>query len=501
MAALEMNAEYFGVSTLQMMENAGNFVARMIASRFKPEGTRVIIFAGIGGNGGDGLVAARHLACLGFRVEVILVGKPDEIRREIVRKNWEAIQFMSDSVKTTVAYDSFLISKAEGEVVVDALLGTGAKGPLKHPILQAVKVFNEMEGFKIAVDLPTGVDSDSGEVVNEAVRADLTITLHKSKKGLMKAKDYVGELVVADIGVPKEAETYVGPGDVLLVRKPRLQESHKGDYGRLLVVGGSETFSGAPTLAAMAAMRVGVDLGYVAAPYETAHDIASLSPSLITLKLEGDHLASRNVAFIRGFIERSTAVVMGPGLGLHKETIEAMRELVEIVGRAKIPLLLDADALKAFAEFKWRVDFPLVLTPHAGEYRILTGEELPSEMEKKIEHVRKTADELNAVILLKGPVDIISDGKRVKLNRIIHNPGMTVGGTGDVLSGIVGAFLSQGFNPFESAVAGVFINGAAGDFVAHEKGYHMLPTDLIKWIPKVMDNPISHIQVRRLPIS
>ena len=143
----------------------------------------------------------------------------------------------------------------------------------------------------------------------------------------------------------------------------------------------------------------------------------------------------------------------------------------------------------------------MVLTPHAGEYQILTGDQLPETIHEKVAHVKKMARELGAVILLKGSVDIITDGERVKLNKYAHNPGMTVGGTGDVLSGIVGAFLSQGFEPFQSAVAGAFINGAAGDFVAYERGYHLLPTDLIELIPKVIDDPMSHMKVRRMPFQ
>ncbi len=496
MAALETNAEYFGVSTLQLMENAGSAVAREIARRFDIK-NRITFFAGTGGNGGDGLVAARHLSCLGYTVDLVLVGRSDHIVREIVKKNWEAIRFMTDSVAIVIADDSSLIPKVESKVAVDALLGTGAHGPLQHPILDAVRALNEAPSFKVAVDIPTGVNSDTGHVSNDAVKADLTITFHRLKKGLLEAKDYVGELVVADIGIPREAETYVGPGDVLLTRKPRLQETHKGDYGYLLVIGGSETFSGAPMLAAMAALRVGVDVVYVASPSETAHDIASMSPNLITVKLNGDHLIPENISVLKGFLDRSTAVVMGPGLGLHKETIAAVKELVETISRLKRPLLLDADALKAFAEFKYRVDFPLVFTPHAGELQILTGKTLPLRLNEKIEQVSGTAEELNATVLLKSPVDVISDGNRVKLNKVVHNPGMTVGGTGDVLSGIVGALLSQGFNPFRAAVSGVFINGAAGDFAVHERGYHILATDLIDWIPKVMDEPMSHIAVRQ----
>jgi NAD(P)H-hydrate epimerase len=189
---------------------------------------------------------------------------------------------------------------------------------------------------------------------------------------------------------------------------------------------------------------------------------------------------------------------MGPGLGLHKETRMAVKELIKIVEKSKIPLLLDADALKACAEFKFHVDFPCVLTPHSGEFQILTGKEVLKDVGEKIEQVSETAKELNTTILLKGPVDIVSNGIKTKINKIVHNPGMTVGGTGDVLSGIVGALLSQGFDPFRAAVAGVFINGAAGDFAAQERGYHLWPTDLIEWIPTVMEDPMSHIDVRQV---
>ncbi len=499
MKALEMNGEYFGVSRLQMMENAGRALATEVDSRVSDEESKIIIFAGVGGNGGDGFVAARHLACFGRDVTLVVVGRPDQIQRDEVKKNWKAIQFMTDSLQTIIAGDSALIPNLDGDIVLDALLGIGARGPLRPPILHAVKRINELHGFTVAIDVPTGVNADTGAVSNEAVKADLTITFHKPKRGLYEAEAYVGELVVANIGLPQEVETNVGPGDVSLVWKPRSPVAHKGDFGRLLVVGGSETYSGAPALAALAALRVGVDIAYIASPLPTAHDIASMFPSFITVKLEGSWLSPRNVTTVKRFINRSTAVVLGPGLGLHKETFEAVSELIKIIEDAKIPLLLDADGLKAFAELKHKVDFPLVLTPHAGEYQILTGDKLPEVIHQKVTHVKKTARELGAVVLLKGPIDIITDGERLKLNKYAHNPGMTVGGTGDVLSGIVGAFLSQGFGPFYSAVAGAFINGAAGDFVAYERGYHMLPTDLIEVLPKVIDDPMSHTKVRRIP--
>ncbi|MDI6847343.1 MAG: NAD(P)H-hydrate dehydratase, partial [Candidatus Bathyarchaeia archaeon] len=481
MRALEFNAEYFGISILQLMENAGHNVALEVATRFKPDKS-VAIFCGLGGNGGDGFVAARHLSSMGFKVTVILAGKAKEISHKAALENWKPLQFLKESISTHEVYDSSLIPEITSGIVMDALLGTGTKGKLKPPILQLVKKINALDAFRVAVDVPTGIDADTGEVLGEAVKADLTITFHKTKKGLEDAKEYVGELVVKDIGLPQEFENLAGPGDVLLVRQPRPSESHKGDFGRLLVIGGSETFSGAPAFVALAALRAGVDLAYVAAPERTAYAISSMSPDLITIKLEGGHLNLGNLPALKTYMKTANAVVLGPGLGLHVETREAVKAVIEAVERAGKPLLLDADGLKAFAEFKRKLNVPLVLTPHAGEYTILTGTKLPEDLTERVSEVQKTAAELNAVILLKGPVDIISNGKRFKLN-FTGNPGMTVGGTGDVLSGIVGAFLAQQTDIFEAAVAGAFVNGAAGDFVFEEKGYHMVSTDLIDWIP------------------
>jgi NAD(P)H-hydrate epimerase len=221
-----------------------------------------------------------------------------------------------------------------------------------------------------------------------------------------------------------------------------------------------------------------------------------MSPDLITLKLKGDHLNPTNVTTLMPYLEMVDAVAMGPGLGLDAETREFVNTCVKAVETAGKPLLLDADGLKAFAEFKRPLKVPLVLTPHAGEYAILTGRKLPESIEERVAEVQKTAAELDAVILLKGQVDIVCDGGRVKLN-FTGNPGMTVGGTGDVLSGIVGALLAQKTDAFEAAVAGAFVNGAAGDFVAADIGYHLVATDLLDWIPRVFDDPMSHLKVRK----
>ncbi|MBT0159159.1 NAD(P)H-hydrate dehydratase [Candidatus Bathyarchaeota archaeon A05DMB-2] len=495
MRAAEANAEYFGVTLLQLMENAGRNIAAEVAARF-PQDTKIAVFCGLGGNGGDGFVAARHLLSMGYTVSVILAGKGKDITHDAAARNWCALQFLREKIPIYEVPDSSLMPTVKADVIVDALLGTGTKGRLKPPISMFVERINSLNAFKIAVDVPTGVDSDTGEVLGEAVKADVTLTFYKAKAGLENAKKYTGELLVKGIGLPEEFEAYAGPGDVLLVTKARPLSAHKGDFGRLLVVGGSEVFSGAPTLVALAALRTGVDITYLAAPEKTARAISSISPDLITVKLDGDHLNPGNVAELEAYVNAVDAVVLGPGLGLHPKTKEFVKAFVSTVEDNGKPLLLDADGLKAFAENKRPLKVPVVFTPHAGEYAILAGRQISERLEDRVAEVQKTAGKLGAVILLKGQVDVVCNGERFKLN-FTGNPGMTVGGTGDVLSGIVGAFLAQKTDAFEAAVAAAFVNGAAGDFAAEKIGYHLVATDLLKWIPYVLNDPMCHLKVRK----
>ena len=494
MRTLEVNAEYYGISLLQLMELAGRNVAQEIIKRFA-KGGKVAIFCGLGGNGGDGFVAARHLLSAGFEVSVFLVGKGRDINHESAKKNYAILRSLQGKVPIVEITDSTAIPKIEADVVIDALLGTGTKGKLKAPMSQAVDAINAMGGFKVAVDVPTGIDSDTGEVLGTAVAADLTVTFHKAKQGLESAKKYAGEVVVGDIGLPSELERFAGPGDVALAVKPRSPTGHKGDFGRLLVIGGSAVYSGAPTLVSMAAMRSGVDLVYLATPQKNAYEITSISPDLITVKLEGDNLNPANVSALERYIGSVDVVAMGPGMGLADETQVFAEKAIAMVERAGKPLLLDADGLKAFAKFKRPLKVPLVLTPHAGEYTLLTGETLPESLEEKAAAVEKAAKKLNATILLKGKVDIVSNGEKTKLN-FTGNPGMTVGGTGDVLAGIVAGLMALHADPFEAAVAGAFVNGAAGDFVASNIGFHMVGSDIIEYIPLLLDKPMEHLKVK-----
>lgn len=497
MRAVEMNADYLGVSRLQLMENAGKTVADAVAGRFGPK-TSITIVSGTGGNGGDGFVAARHLAGIGYPVEVLLLGRREVITSEETLANWKAVRNMSGSVRIKEIRDSAEIEPIEAGVIIDALIGTGVRGALSSPFKEMVQAVNKSEGYKIAVDVPTGVESDTGDINGEAVDADLTLTFHKAKAGFKGAGKNLGQVVVCPIGVPPDSEIYAGPGDVYLASKPRHPESHKGDFGRLLVIGGSETYSGAPALTAMAAYAAGIDLAYVAAPETAASIIAGFSPSIITVKMKGPRLTPKNLGDLSPFLDRVDAVAMGPGLGLHKDTVAAVNAIFGEIEDRGLPVLLDADALKGFAEEKRKMRTEAVFTPHHGEFKILTGKAAEGSLEEKGETVRKEASRLGATVLLKGHVDVVSDGAHVRYNRT-GNPGMTVGGTGDVLSGVVAGLMAMGVRPFEASVAGAFVNGAAGDSACDEKGYHLEPMDLIGEIPGVMEDSLAGRMRRTVP--
>lgn len=275
---------------------------------------------------------------------------------------------------------------------------------------------------------------------------------------------------------------------VRLILKRRDPNSHKGDSGRVLVIGGSGRYVGAPALAALASLRSGCDLATVAAPEKTAWAINTISPDIITVKLMGENISQESIDGIMDEVKAADSLVVGPGLGNDIETIKAVGSLLRDIRLdfPSLPAVIDADALKAVASAEGVVKgAPWVLTPHAGEFSILTGRTVPQETDERIKAVKHASADLGCVILLKGRVDIISSPRgEVRLNWT-GNPGMTVGGTGDVLSGIIGSLLAQKVPPFQAAWGGAWICGRAGDMCMEEKGYEFIASDLLDKIPDV----------------
>jgi NAD(P)H-hydrate epimerase len=358
------------------------------------------------------------------------------------------------------------------------MLGTGIKGKIKEPISSAIVIINESNGTKIAVDVPSGLDPLTGEVPNKAVESDLTITFHKIKSGLKKAKiRYVGNVISYDIGIPAEAETFLGKGDLLRL-KMRDIASHKGNNGTVLVVGGSYDYSGAPALAALSAFKSGVDLVHVACPESVSSTIRSYSPDLIVNTLHHDYIVEEDVDRIIELSKKADSLVIGCGMSREDETESALNEFIKEIEN---PMVIDADALKLMDLSSFKEKNNVIVTPHSAEFKALFDIEMPGNLEDKIETVSKAARENNCVVLLKGVFDIISDGQKTRLNKT-GNPGMTVGGTGDCLAGLTGGLLAKGHDAFEAACLGAYINGRAGDMASKKYEYHFMASDMIKYI-------------------
>ena len=483
MMVAEANAEALGISRSSLMETAGKCLAMKINQDRRP--CKVAIFAGNGGNGGDGFVAARYLLNQGYEVEIFLLTHPLLIKSKEAKLNWEVLQQISKGLgklKLEIVSDSSYLRDTDAEIVVDALLGTGVRGILREPISKAVDIINDLDAFKIAVDLPTGVDPDSGMVFDKAVRADVTITFHNVKVGLNIASvEYVGSIEVCDIGIPHEVELFTGPGDLLRLHKRDI-ESHKGQNGRVMVIGGSKDYSGAPALAAISSLRSGADLSIVACPRLVSSEIRSYSPDLIVRSVGDDLLTPRDIEKILELAKNVDSVVFGCGIGVEDETALAVNDLIEKIQK---PMVIDADALKIIeVEFLSRRNYETVLTPHKTEFNLLFGHEILNNLEGMTEVVLDASQNSGCCVLLKSSVDIIASGDKLRLNDT-GNPGMTVGGTGDCLAGLVGGLMAQGHDGFEAAYLGAYINGKAGGLAKNEYGYNFTATDILNFIPRV----------------
>ncbi len=496
MAALDENCKFFGLSPLQLMENAGAEVTKVVKRKFQKkrsssEGSvKVTIIAGKGNNGGDAFAAARHLH--GFDVKIMLIGRSKDLRTEETMRNWQILNASGYNIEEITDSSELKAIKTllnSSDVIIDAIFGTGVRGKIREPEATAIDLINDAkpQAFVVAIDVPSGLDSDTGEA-EKAVRANLTVTFHRAKKGLLKKDDYVGELVVADIGIPDSMEKLAGPGDVRMVVK-RKASSHKGDNGRVLIVGGGPFF-GAPTLTALASLRAGADWVTIAAPKSVSSIISSLSPNLIVQPLSSEILVEKDVPTVSNLIKQHEVMVIGMGLGAAEETKKATRRIIEDDASKKV--VVDADGFYGLHVPIEVEDKLVIVTPHAGEFSKMNiggergGVKVPPEdmMEERIDFVKDFSRLNKVVTLMKGPTDIISDGTRVKINKK-GNAGMTVGGTGDVLAGITGAFFAITSDPFKAATAAAFVNGTAGDLALEEKGYGLLATDVIENIPNL----------------
>lgn len=503
MMVTDFNCEYLGLSRLCLMESAGKSLAEevgKIAVYTFSKPVKVVIFTGSGGNGGDGFVAARYLLNRGYDVDIYML--KDNIRSPYSKTNLEILQNMKPrlsrlniyNLKTLEDIDNCEIAKSENSeyIIVDGLLGTGIKGKLQTNIKRSIEIINESKGIKISVDVPSGMDPLTGEVSDIAVIPDYTISFHKIKDGVRNAdEELVGGLVTADIGIPFEAEYFVNYGDFLRL-KNRDSSSHKGNNGRLLIIGGSKDYSGAPAIAGMAAIGAGADLVYVASPEKAAQAIKSTSPDLIVKSLKGDKLSLDHAGELIELSDNVDAVLIGPGAGIDDETSKLFNVLVT---KIKKPIVLDADSLKQveISLIKNRDD--IILTPHIFEFKSFfnINDDLKldldsydfSKVDENITEFQQITRQIKGSVIVKGQFDLILQNTNFKINKS-GNSGMTVGGTGDALAGIAASLLTQGLSSFDAASLAAFINGLAGEKAFDEKGNGFSATDLVSYIGGVI---------------
>ncbi len=488
MAELDRTAiQHYGIPSLVLMENAGRSctdrILRILEEKVgAPQEASVAVVCGKGNNGGDGMVIARHLHNRGVYVEVFLLGETEDLSKD-ARTQYEILQRMDLEIRVvrdTEGIEDLRSYLEEVHLCVDAILGTGISSPLSGTVREVVEVINLSLATVFAVDIPSGIDADTGRILGEAIRADYTGTFGLLKLGnvLLPGSIHCGETDIYDIGIPTRAvfdadiktETLEEQvvKSVLSVRPP---DFHKGDAGRVYIVGGSPGMTGAPCLAGMAALRMGAGLVTVVTP-------ASLRPIVEAKQMEvmcagvpdagGGYFTPEMIPHLMEAISRADVVVVGPGMGM----TEAMpRFLKELLPRIKVPFLLDADALNALSgqvNALQSAVAPCIVTPHPGEMSRLSRESIEAIEASRIDSARHLAEEEGVTAILKGARTIVATPKGDIFINTSGNPYMASGGMGDALTGMIAALASQGLSPTDAACAGVFLHGLSADLLVRE---------------------------------
>jgi ADP-dependent NAD(P)H-hydrate dehydratase / NAD(P)H-hydrate epimerase len=479
MAVMEANAVALGVSVDSLMENAGRALAEECARRTAPAPQRVVVLAGPGNNGGDGTCAAHYLAQWGFHPEVWLVRPPSEIRTPAARRCYErAAAEMRVRVGVPTA------SQLEGAaIVLDALLGSGQSGELRPPYREAVETANASGVPILSVDVPTGLGAP------QAVRPRWTVALTVPKPGM--SRENSGEVIVREIGIPREAREETGPG-VFLLYPSHPPPDPRGRNARVLIIGGGP-YSGAPALTALAALRAGAERATIVAPALAAAALRGFSPDLVVETVGRDRFEPEDLPLLQRAVQRPRldAVMIGMGAGDSDATRATLQSLLPLVPPA-LPMLVDADGLRALTEPPVGARRSMVATPNAGEYeRVFQG----SGSDRATE-VAERARRFGATLLVKGPVDVISDGAESFLNRR-HHPAASVGGVGDVLSGVVGSLLAQKLRPVDAARLGAYWVGDAGARAAEAGGFGILATDVLQRLPESLVEGTRRVRALR----
>ncbi|MDO8491261.1 MAG: NAD(P)H-hydrate dehydratase [Dehalococcoidia bacterium] len=500
MQTLEKRATEQGVSSQMLMANAGRQVAREVGQILgKVAGSRILMLVGPGNNGGDGLVAARHLDEAGAQVSIYLLSPrsaDDANYKKAIDRSIPVYEASADPSLT--ALDHLL---ASSDIVIDALFGTGKKRPLAGAAAAILsRVWKTRRSrpkmIIVALDLPSGLDPDTGSVDPACVRADVTITLAYPKLGLFAfpGSDYVGRLVVVDIGIPallaNDILTEVLTAEwVRALLPPRPRNANKGAFGKVIIAAGSINYIGAAYLACAAAARVGAGLVTLATAGSLQPILAAKLTETTYLPLDeaGPGIVSGEASRLTDHLSSYDVLVMGCGLGQHPETAQFVRDAVSSApGRCK--LVLDADALNNLSGTPaiWKkLPGDAILTPHPGEMSRLLGIPVEEVQENRLAVALRAAGTLNKVVVLKGAHTVIAGPDGRAMVSTVANPALASAGTGDVLAGAVGGLLAQGISPFEAAACAVYLHGAAAVALTAEIGdAGVVASDLLVQLPR-----------------
>jgi ADP-dependent NAD(P)H-hydrate dehydratase / NAD(P)H-hydrate epimerase len=496
--ALDRDSRARGIPVETLMENAGREVARAAAAVAGGlYGRRAVVVCGKGNNGGDGLVAARYLSRWGMRVAVVMLERADDLR-DPAATNLRRLD------ETDVRARAFALPVLERElaradVAIDAIFGTGFRGMPEEVFAKAIASLNEAEVPVVAVDIPSGVNGETGVVDGVAVNATVTVTFGAAKPGavLFPGAEHAGLVQVVDIGFPGELLrsrlALLEASDVAAALPPRAADTHKRAAGVVTVVGGSRRMTGAVTLAAEAAYRAGAGLVSVAVPASILPVVQTVlrEPTFVPLQETDDGTVASGGELFDRVLANADAVAVGPGMTTDDRTASFVRSLVRA---SPAPVILDADGLNAFVGHVGDLPdrkSPLVMTPHAGEFARLTGTTASVVGADRVAHARRLASETDAIVLLKGSRTVIASPDGSAVVNPTGGPYLATGGTGDVLTGVIAAFVARGVQPADAAAAAAYVHGLAGQLAGRERGEGATAGDVLARVSEAIREVVA----------
>ncbi len=493
---LDEKAGEFGLSSEILMENAGNAAYYAIEKEMQGvENKRFVVFAGTGNNGGDGFVVARKLASAGAIVSLFLIGDEKKLKG-VALKNYKRLDSFPIERYEVKFFDRVTeMNIYRCDAIVDAIFGIGISRPVKGIYKEIIEGINISGKPVFSIDIPSGINGDTGEIMEIAVKATCTITFGLPKRGcfIYPGADYTGKLYVSHISYPPSlynSESIKVQINIPIELPKRENDTHKGDFGKALFISGGRNYLGAPYFSSMAFLKAGGGLSYLATPESIAPFIASKGSEVVTIPVKetGERTISiKSVNEITDFAEKTDIISIGSGLTLNKETMETAREIIKSVNK---PMIIDGDGITAVAGKKEILkdrESPTILTPHFGEFARLTGLPIGEIKLRKIDLASEYAEKYNVVLVLKGAFTLIAlpDG-RVMINTS-GNPGMATAGSGDVLTGTIAAIYGMGLSIEGAVRTGVFLHGLSGDLASKEIGTDgITASDILNFLPKAV---------------